>query len=65
MEIHGLKQAKRLVSEQRKALAKDYPRSVDPYVRGQRDALKDLEARIDLAITGCRVATDLPRILAE
>lgn len=50
MKIYGLKEARRIIADERKALAKAMPRSQDPYTRGVRDALMALDEKIQARI---------------
>jgi len=47
LRIYGLRDAKKLIAEMRKELARDYPRSTDPFVRGERYALQEMADRIE------------------
>ena len=48
IDAYGLREAKKLIVEQRKALASDpaFRYSRDPYSKGYRDALKYIESHI-------------------
>jgi hypothetical protein len=46
MENYGLRAVRKMIAAERQAIAAEYPRSSDPYVRGQRDALKRLDDAI-------------------
>jgi hypothetical protein len=48
MNLYGLREARSLIAADRKAIAAEFPRSKQPYVRGMRDALKALDNRIVL-----------------
>ena len=52
LDFYGLRAAKRVIAEMRKEMADDpmQRRSQDAFVRGKRDALRDLEARINAAL---------------
>jgi hypothetical protein len=64
MRTYGLREVRSMIAEERKVLAKDHPRSSDPYVRGQRDALKRLDDQIVLRIKGYQDVANPPASIA-
>lgn len=50
MLVYGLREARALIAAERKALAADHPRATDPYTRGQRDALKEIDRQLKVRI---------------
>jgi len=46
----GLREAKKLAAAMKSELAAAYPRSQDPFIRGQREALKVLDDRLKARI---------------
>ena len=62
--LYGLRDARSLIAEERKALAAAYPRSTDPYVRGQRDALKAIDDRIKVRMDGYKPVSNPPASIA-
>lgn len=60
MNLYGLREARAMIAEERKALAAEFPRSNDPYVRGQRDALKQLDEKIAERMKGYQPAPNPP-----
>ena len=56
LHIYGLRAARALIADMRKDMAADpmVRRSQDPFIRGQREALKALDARIQQAMEACR-----------
>lgn len=58
--LYGLREARTLIAERRKVLATHHPRSDDPYVRGQRDALKALDDKIKARMEGYKPVNDPP-----
>ncbi len=55
MSFYGLRSARSLIVQVRKEMADARTRrSQDPYYRGYRDALKDLDSRIQQAMDGCK-----------
>lgn len=54
--FYGLRAARGLIAQMRKDMAADpmVRRSQDPFTRGQREALKALDLRIQQAMEACR-----------
>lgn len=63
MNFYGLREARGLIAADRKSIAKEFPRSKEPYVRGMRDALKALDNRIALRMEAYKRDPTAPRIL--
>lgn len=47
MDVYGLRRARALIAAERKELAAIHPRSQDPFVRGQREALMRMDEKIE------------------
>lgn len=56
IDLYGLRVARSLIAQMRKEMAADplARRSQDSYFRGQRDALKDMDGRIQRAMESCK-----------
>ena len=55
IDFYGLRVARSLIARMRKDMAADpmVRRSRDPFIRGQREALKILDARIQQTMESC------------
>ena len=54
--IPGLRAAKTLITARRKELAKEFPHSTDPHIRGERHGLKALLDIINVEIDRIKAA---------
>ncbi len=64
MNIYGLREARKMIADERSTLARDFNRSTDPYICGQRDMLKRLDAAIVNRIKAYQPVSNPPAAVA-